>query len=208
MRRLARHLFTLFSAASLLSGSLLCFLWARSHSAYADYDSYSISRSAVEQRLSGLVSCNSWHTLVVSSGGVRVRWVYDEQPTLPVFGPRPWSTQQSEWTNVAGMQYPITPKFNLPPGVRASFTRAGVQFILANYSGPDPFGRQYSYREVSLTTPFWLLVLLSLLLPGCWLAARRRRRRLALAAGLCPHCGYDLRASPDRCPECGIPAAK
>jgi len=55
---------------------------------------------------------------------------------------------------------------------------------------------------------FWihystLLVVLSLA-PAWWLIrAPRWRTRQRLKLGLCPECGYDLRASEGRCPECG-----
>jgi len=50
------------------------------------------------------------------------------------------------------------------------------------------------------------LAAVSAVLPLVWLR-REIRRRLQHAAGHCQTCGYDLRASPERCPECGAPAA-
>lgn len=59
-----------------------------------------------------------------------------------------------------------------------------------------------------LPLPFVIGLFAPLPLVDVILIRRRRRRGRRLAAGLCVRCGYDLRASPDRCPECGaVPAA-
>ena len=54
------------------------------------------------------------------------------------------------------------------------------------------------YAEI--TVRYWLILLLTSILPAYWFA---RCRRASNAPGTCPHCGYDLRATPQRCPECG-----
>jgi hypothetical protein len=63
-------------------------------------------------------------------------------------------------------------------------------------------GRQDDPRRYALLAPFWLLVSLCALLPARQLA-RLVRKQVRRRRGACPTCGYDLRASPERCPECG-----
>jgi hypothetical protein len=57
--------------------------------------------------------------------------------------------------------------------------------------------------------PPYVLALGLALLPAARFARKGARwglRRKRRAGGLCPACGYDLRASPGRCPECGAVA--
>jgi len=56
-----------------------------------------------------------------------------------------------------------------------------------------------------------LAFMLTAILPLIWLALRYaswKRSRAQARMGRCPVCGYDLRATPDRCPECGAIATK
>lgn len=86
--------------------------------------------------------------------------------------------------------------------------RSGTtSFFPRAVGGPDRGGGvRVTYRTFSI--PMALFIILIGAFPA-WdvLIARQRRllRERRLTHNLCPRCGYDLRSSPDRCPECGAP---
>lgn len=66
----------------------------------------------------------------------------------------------------------------------------------------DP--RWFKDHYHAICFPHWFLVAVFAALPIRWLILERRRRVAERARrGLCRRCGYDLRASPERRPECG-----
>jgi len=76
--------------------------------------------------------------------------------------------------------------------------------------GTDHYSRdgRFLFGSRNYGVPFWFLCALFAVIPCVHLVQRLlvRRRR---TKGLCPTCGYDLRATPGLCPECGtIPPAQ
>ena len=77
------------------------------------------------------------------------------------------------------------------------FVKPWYGFSIARRSSRMPFnGPPFLYF---ITAPYPVFILATTALPLLWL---RRRSRRALP-GFCSMCGYDLRATLERCPECG-----
>lgn len=62
--------------------------------------------------------------------------------------------------------------------------------------------RQSSSVMTGIYVPHWFLLFLFAIIPFVKVRRALLLRRRA-AKGCCTKCGYDLRASPEKCPECG-----
>jgi hypothetical protein len=96
------------------------------------------------------------------------------------------------------LHVPMRPDEQLTPPMltgRTWFRAAGFEWIR-----DQPGGAFKAF------VPGWAVFTPMTLLPLLWLSSRQKRLRRQ-RAGFCRRCGYDLRATPDRCPECGTPAS-
>ena len=77
---------------------------------------------------------------------------------------------------------------------------------LARYSGVGVWKSRSNVDtgETSMAIPLWFLFVITAALPAVVAARWIRRGRRSRMPGLCAACGYDLRASAERCPECGM----
>jgi hypothetical protein len=119
-------------------------------------------------------------------------WMDTSRPPAPAF----LKLSQSGWQHTT-----VDPQLDVPEIFDFSLLKWRTRLI-SPYSG-GATGKEY-IMGVRLW-PVWALASIFPAIAVHSVVRRRRERKL----GRCPICGYDLRSTPDRCPECGtIPAGE
>jgi hypothetical protein len=177
-----RKLFNLATAVSLVLCVAVAGLWAISYTGRIDlYSRFFLGRYDGDRRWLGyyLAGCDGQLSFELEQIN------YAARPTSkPV---NRWSAEEA-----VGL---YTPTMRVLP------FEGKWGFHFANWYTPGPFGQLAVLR---IGIPCWSLVLTTAPLPLFVLASRLAHRR---RDGRCPTCGYDLRATPARCPECGTATA-
>lgn len=122
-------------------------------------------------------------------------------------GPAGWDTQDATYSAGAGFRgayrglHPLGDQLDID----AEADRWGFGYVRGAYdflnAGEQSSGYPVS-PMVSVHVPWWVIGLLSSILPMHFLVGNRRRS-YRFRRCCCTVCGYDLRSSADRCPEYG-----
>jgi hypothetical protein len=199
-----RKLFTLAAAASLLACVGVCVLWVRG---FWSFDRVGWAGTVADSHAAG----RSWYTehmAFSAHGGVGADVRINRMDSRV----RPYEDTGRSFQGLT-QPGPTTYPYSRFDGRAA---RRWLGFVLVHEDEHDDAffapGLPVTVwrRQWAVVLPCWFLAAATALLPARWTYLRRVRRRRRIAAGLCPSCGYDLRATPaaggallGRCPECG-----
>jgi hypothetical protein len=208
MKRLRHWLFNFAAAVSLLLSIVVMAMWVRSYW-YSNSLRYTSPVTTAMAPDDPNIEVRQWHSEAIYQldGTIRAyRNVLTTRLTLPPvpFRRRP-STAPARWeTESRRRGSEITGGgFLIVRNTDTFIHRAGFEYRFTDRSKAPDIELRYD-----AATPHWSLVASAMILPFVWIIRRRRGQRYA--PGQCHSCGYDLRATPDRCPECGtvLQAAK
>ena len=110
-----------------------------------------------------------------------------ECPLRPRQMQRQWDTLAADFQQIRDM---------------GGWRHAGFAYWAGPSGSPVLRGDQGTDTSCDAIIPIWFPMVCFLILPGLW-ALRRGLALRRRPAGCCIACGYDLRASKGRCPECG-----
>ncbi len=120
-------------------------------------------------------------------------------------GQYPWSALEVPFSEVPPF-LPILPDDWLLLGVGFGALHIGKAYFgpVPNPETPPAKGCTYvTSQHVAIAIPLWPIMALTGVIPLIDLIRGPLRRHRRRKRGLCETCGYDLRGSPGRCPECG-----
>jgi hypothetical protein len=185
---LRRRLLNLLTALSLLLSVAAVALWVRSYFCWDSVGSYPYQTGT-------LVS----HGRTIESFRGKL-WVTLSQTTaVNAELASSWATRAAECSGHVSV-----PR----DGVNPQMVSVSDELPAFRFKGTTEKWTTGAISVLWLGAPHWLLAGLFAAARCTWAGSRLlRRRRRRLARGLCPRCGYDLRATRDRCPERGATAS-